>query len=148
MNGRVFSSSMCYLEICLELLWIFQIKQAVPIVHNLAWASLKYYTWSEAFKFIVCRENFMIYLNGWFSGTNLRFVFSGRHYISEQVSVSLRQKSLLDQKRSRDFPGVSTIFKTYPNFLLSSPVTFPHYICWFCWLGEVMRGWNGNQWEN
>ena len=49
--------------------------------------------------------------------------------ISKQVSVSLRQKSLYDQERSRDFPGVRTIFKIYPNFLLSSPLTFPHYIC-------------------
>ena len=57
----------------------------------------------------------MIYLNGWFSGTNLWFVLSGRHYISEQVSVSLRQKSLYDQERSRDFPGERAIFKTYPN---------------------------------
>ena len=35
-----FSSSMCCLAICLELLWIFQIKQSVPIVHNLVWAPL------------------------------------------------------------------------------------------------------------
>ena len=35
----------------------------------------------------------------------------------------------LYQERSQDFPGVRTIFKTYPNFLLSSLVTFPHYIC-------------------
>ena len=34
------------------------------------------------------------------------------------------------QERSQDFPGVRTIFKTYPNFLLSSLVTFPHYICY------------------
>ena len=71
----------------------------------------------------------MIYLNGWFSGTNLWFVLSDRNYISKQVSVSLRQKSLYDQERSRDFPGVRTISKIYPNILLSSPVTFPHYIC-------------------
>ena len=32
------------------------------------------------------------------------------------------------QERIQDFPGVRTIFKTYPNFLLSSLVTFPHYI--------------------
>ena len=40
----------------------------------------------------------------------------------------LCSKSLY-QERSQYFPGVHTIFKTYPNFLLSSPVTFPHYIC-------------------
>ena len=40
----------------------------------------------------------------------------------------LSSKSLY-QERSQDFPGVRTIFKTYPNFSLSSPVTFPHYIC-------------------
>ena len=40
----------------------------------------------------------------------------------------LSSKSLY-QERSQDFPGVRTIFKTYPNFLLSSLVTFPHYIC-------------------
>ena len=40
----------------------------------------------------------------------------------------LSSKSLY-QWRSQDFPGVRTIFKTYPNFLLSSLVTFPHYIC-------------------
>ena len=43
----------------------------------------------------------------------------------------LSRKSLY-QERSQDFPGVSTIFKTYPNlltqFLLSSGVTFPRYI--------------------
>ena len=74
-----FSSSICGLAICLELLWIFEIKQAVPIVHNLAWAPLKNCTWSEAFKFIVRRDNFMIYSNGWFSGTILWFVLSGLH---------------------------------------------------------------------
>ena len=31
----------------------------------------------------------------------------------------------LYQERRQDFPDVHTIFKTYPNFLLSSPVTFP-----------------------
>ena len=40
----------------------------------------------------------------------------------------LSSKSLC-QERSQDFPGVRTIFKTYPNFLHSSPATFPHYIC-------------------
>ena len=40
----------------------------------------------------------------------------------------LSTKSLY-QERSQDFPGLRTIFKTYPNFLLSSPVTFTHYIC-------------------
>ena len=40
----------------------------------------------------------------------------------------LSSKSLY-QERSQDFPGVRTIFKTYPNFLLSSLVTFPQYIC-------------------
>ena len=40
----------------------------------------------------------------------------------------ISSKSLY-QERSQDFPGVRTIFKTYPNFLLSSLVTFPHYIC-------------------
>ena len=34
----------------------------------------------------------------------------------------------LYQKRSEDFPGVRTIFKTYPNFLLNSIVTFPHHV--------------------
>ena len=40
----------------------------------------------------------------------------------------LSSKSLY-QERSQDFPGVRTIFKTYPDFLLSSPATFRHYIC-------------------
>ena len=39
----------------------------------------------------------------------------------------LSSKSLY-QERSQDFPGVRTIFKTYPNILLSSLATFPHYI--------------------
>ena len=39
----------------------------------------------------------------------------------------------LYRERSQDFPGVRTIFKTYPNFLLSSLVTFPHYICSVGW---------------
>ena len=39
----------------------------------------------------------------------------------------LSRKSLY-QERSQDFSGVSTIFKTYPNFLLSSGESFPHYI--------------------
>ena len=96
-----FSSSMCYLAIWLELLWIFQIKQALPIVRNLVWAPLKNCTWSEAFK--VRRDNFMLYFNGWFSVTILWLVFSGRNYISEHVSICLLQKSL---------PGVRTIFET------------------------------------
>ena len=36
----------------------------------------------------------------------------------------LSSKSLY-QERSQDFQGVHTIFKTHPNFLLSSPVLFP-----------------------
>ena len=40
----------------------------------------------------------------------------------------LSSKSLY-QERSQYFPGVRPILKTYPNFLLSSLVTFPHYIC-------------------
>ena len=39
----------------------------------------------------------------------------------------LSSKSLY-QERSQYFPGVRPILKTYPNFLLSSLVTFPHYI--------------------
>ena len=35
----------------------------------------------------------------------------------------------LYQERSQDFPGVRKISKTYPNILLSSLATFPHYIC-------------------
>ena len=88
-----FSSSMCCLAIYLELVWIFQIKQAVPIIHNLVWAPLKNCTWSEAFRFIIRRNNFIIYFNGWFSGTIL-IILSGRHYISEHVSTSLQKKSL------------------------------------------------------
>ena len=107
-----FSSSMCCLAICLELLWIFEIKQAMPIVHNLAWAPLKNCTWSEAFIFIVRRDNFMMYLNGWFSGTNLWFVFSGRHYVSEQVSVSLSSKSRYQEGR-QDFPGVPSLLTQF-----------------------------------
>ena len=36
----------------------------------------------------------------------------------------------LYQKRSEDFPGVRTILKTYPDFLLNSIyiVTFPHHV--------------------
>ena len=93
---------MCCLAICLELLWIFQIKQAVPIVHNLVWAPLKNCTWSEAFKFITRRNNFMIYFNGWFSGTIL-VILSGRHYISEHVSTSLQKKSLSGAQHSQDY---------------------------------------------
>ena len=122
-----FSSSMCCLAICLELLWIFEIKQAVPIVHNLARAPLKNCTLSEAFMFIVRRDKFTIYFNRRFSGTILCFVLSGCHYIRDHVSISLQQ--CLYQERCQDFPGVRIIFKTYPHFLLSSPVTFPLYFC-------------------
>ena len=40
----------------------------------------------------------------------------------------LSSKSLY-QERSQNFPGVREISKTYPNILLSSLATFPHYIC-------------------
>ena len=40
----------------------------------------------------------------------------------------LSSKSLY-QERSQDIPGVRKISKTYPNILLSSLATFPHYIC-------------------
>ena len=48
--------------------------------------------------------------------------------ILASTSQFLSSKSLY-RERSQDFPGVRTIFKTYPNFLLSCLVTFPHYIC-------------------
>ena len=87
-----------------------QIKQAVPIVHNLVSAPLKNYTSSEAFKFILRRDNFMIYFNGWISGTIVRLVLSRRHYISEHVSVSLQQKSL-----SGAWPGFSRCAHNFQN---------------------------------
>ena len=123
-----FSSSMCCLAICLELLWIFEIKQAVPIVHNLAWAPLKNCTWSEAFKFIVgaATTSWSILMGGFLE------LSYGLSFLVVTILAStfqfLSSKSLY-QERSQDFPGVRTIFKTYPHFLLSSPVTFPHYVC-------------------
>ena len=81
----------------------------------------------------------MIYFTGWFSGAILWFVLSGRNYISEHVSICLQQKSLSGAKPG--FLGVRTIFKTCPNFLLSSLVTFPYYILLILLtVGEVMRG--------
>ena len=50
----------------------------------------------------------MMYLNG----TNLWFVFSGRHYVSEHVSVSLSSKSRY-QERRQDFPGVSSLLTQF-----------------------------------
>ena len=56
----------------------------------------------------------------------------GLSFLVVTILVSMFQflsSNSLYQERSQDFPGVRTIFKTYPNFLLSSLVTFPHYIC-------------------
>ena len=85
----------------------------MPIVHNLVWAPLKNCTSSEAFKFILRRDNFMIYFNVWFSGTILWFVLSGRHYISEHVSISLQQKSLSGAQ-----PGFSRCAHNFQNLPL------------------------------
>ena len=101
----------------------------MPIVHNLVWAPLKNCSSSEAFKFILRLDNFMIYFNGGFS-MELSYRFS---FLVVTILASTFQyvsSKSISQERSEDFPGVRTIFKTYPNFLLSSLVTFPHYICY------------------
>ena len=104
--------------IFLELLQISQIKQAVPIVHNLVWTPLKNCTSSEAFKFILRLDNFMIYFNGGFS-MELSYRFSFLVVTILASTFQFVSSKSLYQERSQDFPGVRTIFKTYPNFLLN-----------------------------
>ena len=70
----------------------------------------------------------MMYFNWWFSGAILWLVLSGHHYLSEHLSNSLQQS--LYQERGQDFPGMHTIFKTYPNFLLSLAVTYVSPLNW------------------
>ena len=96
----------------------------MPIVHNLVGAPLKNCNSSDAFKFILRRDILL----------RVRFLelSYGLSFLVVTILANMFQflsiKSLY-QERSQDFPGVRKISKTYPNILLSSLATFPHYIC-------------------
>ena len=87
---------------------------SVPIVHNLVWAPLKNSSSSSA-----ATTSWSILMGGFLE------LSYGLSFLVVTILVSTFQfvssKSIY-QERGQDFLGARTIFKTYPNLLLSSLV--------------------------